>query len=124
MIQGPIEGQRTTDKELLEIRKGFQYGITMSQTYHRMLKRHGFDDKPKLIAEWRKMKTLFGCGSSRIDYYNGWRYSAPQPPTQAELDTPTGSALAGGRTYGDWAGITGPGKQLREMLAKGKIVDK
>jgi hypothetical protein len=48
-----------------------------------------------------------------------WRQRPPRVPTQQELDTPVGG-LYGGRTYGEWAGITGPGKQLREMLKTDK----
>ena len=107
----------TRDKEILEIRKGWQNGLTLSQTYQRMNKRMGFDNKPKIIAEWRKMKKLFGCASLPHSYLGGYRPRRPQPPTQRELDAPI-SNIAGGVTYGEWAGITGPGKQLREVLAE------
>ena len=48
-----------------------------------------------------------------------WRQRPPRVPTQQELDAPI-SNIAGGRTYGEWAGITGPGKQLRELLKTDK----
>ena len=44
-----------------------------------------------------------------------WRQRLPRVPTQQELDTHVGP-LVGGRTYGEWKGITGPGKVLRELL--------
>jgi hypothetical protein len=112
-----IAGQQTSDKEILAIRLGWQNGLTLSMTYKRMYDRMAFTDKPKIIAEWKKMKKLFGCASAPVSYVNGWRHQAKQPPTQAELDQPI-SNIAGGRTYGEWAGITGPGKQLRQMLAE------
>jgi hypothetical protein len=45
--------------------------------------------------------------------------ATPTVPTQQEHDAPI-SNIAGGRTYGEWAGITGPGKQLRELLKTDK----
>lgn len=121
MIQGPIQGQATTDPEIIWIRRGWQAGMTLSQSFRRAASRVGMTDTGKAINEWRKMKRLFGCGSARIDYVNGWHYRAPQPPTEAELNAIVGPAIYGGSkrglTYGEWAGITGPGKRLREIIA-------
>lgn len=112
MISGEIAGQYTTDKELLAARGAFQAGLTLSEAY-RFISKRGFTDKAKLIDEWRKMKKLFGHGSARLDYVNGWRYAPKPAPTQAQLDTFV-SPLCG--SYGNWKGITGPGKLLREIL--------
>lgn len=127
----------TNDPEIKAIRRCWQNGLTLSQAAKRMKAMHGpdsnskptaswdqknwfvFENNTKLITEWRKMKRLFGCGSLPHSYLLGYRYRAPEPPSQQELDAPI-SNIAGGLTYGEWAGITGPGKQLREMLKADK----
>jgi len=127
----------TNDPEIKAIRRCWQSGLTLSQAYKRLTARYGpnsnskstaswdqknwfvFENNKKLIAEWRKMKRLFGCGSLPHSYLLGHRPRPPRVPTQQELDTHVGP-MAGGRTYGEWAGITGPGKQLRELLKTGK----
>lgn len=116
-MNGPIEGQQTRDVEILAIRRGWQAGLTLSQSFRCANKRHGMTDKAKAIAEWRKMKRLFGCGSARLDYVNGRRYFPPKPPSEAELNAPI-SNMFGGQTYGEWKGLTGPGKQLKELCAQ------
>ena len=128
---------QTNDPEVKAIRLCWQNGLTLSQAAKRMKARYGpnsnskpiasweqknwfvFENNTKLIAEWRKMKRLFGCGSLPPSYLLGYRPQPPRPPSQQELDTPVGN-MAGGRTYGEWAGITGPGKQLRECCKADK----
>ena len=106
----------TNDPEIKAIRLCWQNGLTLSQSSKRLKARYGIEDNTKLIAEWRKMKRCFGCGSLPSLYLLlGHRPRAPRPPSQLELDTPVGD-MPGGRTYGEWKGLTGPGKQLRELL--------
>lgn len=103
--------------EIKAIRRCRPNGLTLSQAAKRMKKkRFDFENNAKLIAQWREMKRLFGCGSLSCSYMNGYRQQAKQPPTQQELNTPVGP-FSGGLTYGDWKGITDPGKMLRDMLS-------
>ena len=128
----------TNDPEILAIRKCWQNGLTLSQAAKRLRERHGTENNPKpkeqwrqrewfifespakLIREWREMRKLFGCASLPWTYLHGLtatvRSRAFEGPSAQELNAPTGSILAGGRTYGEWKGITGPGKQLRDIL--------
>jgi hypothetical protein len=128
---------QTDDPEIKAIRRCWQNGLTLSQAARRLRLRHGpasdslptasrdrknffvFESNEKLITEWRKMKRLFRNGSLPQSYLLGRNPSPPRVPTQQELDTPVGD-MAGGQTYGDWAGITGPGKILRELLQSEK----
>jgi hypothetical protein len=87
------------------------------------MRKLGFTDTRLLITEWRKMKKLFGCRSASVWYIEGWR-KPPENPVYsgAELAQYVGPpGLYGNRsgTYGDWAGVTGFGKQLRDILAEG-----
>ena len=127
----------TNDPEIKAIRRCWQNGLTLSQASKRLKARYGsdsrlksttswdqknwfvFENNMKLIAEWRKMKRLFGCGSLPHSYLLGYRPVVSQVPTQQELNTHVGP-MAGGGTYGEWKGITGPGKSLRELLKADK----
>lgn len=103
--------------EVLAIRRCWQCGLTLSKTYRRLKTRYGYNNKEKLIKEWREMKRLFGCASLPHDYLHGYVAVPKEPPTQQELNAPvTLPAYGGNGTYGDWAGITGPGAKLRKML--------
>ena len=113
-----IEGQQTRSAEVLLARMFWNNGLTLSQAWKRMqIKRPGASLQT-LITEWRRLKRLFGCKSLPIPYLYGY---IPKPPTEQEL-----SAVVGGNpgkkkkgvvlTYGDWLGVTGPGKRLREIL--------
>ena len=105
--------------EIKAIRRCRPNGLTLSQAAKRMKKRFDFENNAKLIAQWREMKCLFGCGSLSFSYLHGHRQQAKQPPTQQELNTPVGP-FSGGLTYGDWKGITDPGKMLRGLLKSEK----
>jgi hypothetical protein len=85
------------------------------------MRKLGFTDTRLLITEWRKMKKLFGCRSAPAWYVNGWKKPSENPVyAEAELSQFVGPpGLYGSGTYGDWAGITGPGKWLRDILAEG-----
>lgn len=107
--------REVTDHEILEIRKGWQAGLTLRQTAERLKKRFGYDNKPKLIEEWKKMRKLFGCASLPYDYLLGYYPTPKEAPSQQELNTFVGPLCA---NYGEWAGITGPGARLREMLKR------
>lgn len=109
----------TDDPEIKAIRMCWQNDLTLSQASSRLKARYGIENNTKLIAEWRKMRQLFGHSSLPLSYLHGCRPRPAQPPTQQELDTPVGN-MPGGRTYGDWKGITGPGKRLRELLKSDK----
>ena len=109
-----LEGQETRNVEILLARMFWNNGLTLSQAWKRMqIKRPGASLQT-LIAEWRRLKRLFGCKSLPLPYLYGY---IPKPPTAQELAAVVGK-LSGGHTYGDWLGVTGPGKRLREMLAK------
>lgn len=58
------------------------------------------------------------CGSASLSYVEGYTNDNKKEKivySESELNTRI-SNIAGGTTYGDWAGITGPGKQLREII--------
>jgi hypothetical protein len=129
----------TKDPEIIAIRTCWQNGLTLSQAAKRLRERHGTENNPKpreqwrqrewfifespakLIREWKEMRKLFGHGSLPWAYLRGvtlsGRSRAFEAPSAQELNTPVGP-LDVGRTYGDWKGITGPGKQLRDMLKR------
>lgn len=109
-----IEGQETRNAEILLTRMFWNNGLTLSQAWKRMqIKRPGASLQT-LITEWRRLKRLFGCKSLPLPYLYGY---VPKPLTERELSAVVGK-LDVGRTYGDWLGVTGPGKRLREILAK------
>jgi len=84
-------------------------GMRLSQA-HKFLQRRGHVyEVRELIAQWRARKKEFGCACVKRYY--------PGSPTEEELKTLVGGSLYGNGTYGDWAGITGPGAQLRAILA-------
>lgn len=113
-----MEGQATRNVEILLVRMFWNNGLTLSQAWKRMqIKRPGASLQT-LITEWRRLKRLFGCKSLPLLYLYGY---TQRPLTEQEL-----SAVVGGNpgkkkkggvlTYGDWLGVTGPGKRLREIL--------
>lgn len=107
-----MEGQETRNVEILLVRMFWNNGLTLSQAWKRMqIKRPGASLQT-LIAEWRRLKRLFGCKSLPLPYLYGY---IPKPPIAQELSAVVGK-LSGGHTYGDWRGVTGPGKRLREIL--------
>jgi len=108
---------RESGNEILRIRRCWNAGDTLSEASKRMRKL-GFTDTRLLITEWRKMKKLFRCRSAPAWYVNGWREPSKAPVyAEAKLSALVGPpGLYGSGTYGDWAGITGPGKRLREIL--------
>lgn len=107
-----LEGQETRNVEILLARMFWNNGLTLSQAWKRMqIKRPGASLQA-LITEWRRLKRLFGCKSLPLPYLYGY---IPKPPTEQELSVVVGK-LDMGRTYGDWIGVTGPGKRLREIL--------
>lgn len=69
------------------------------------------------------MIRLFGCRSVPVWYIEGWAKPKPQAYPEAELQQLICTYLSGARTYGDWKGITGPGKRLKDLLAKDKHND-
>lgn len=82
---------------------------TLSQAAKR-LRDHGYGTD-KLVREWRRRFRQHG---SRL-------YPKPAPPrtyTKKELEQPMGNGRYGVYTYGDWLGVTGPGKLLRDILAQ------
>lgn len=112
MMPASLEGQETRNVEILLARMFWNNGLTLSQAWKRMqIKRPGASLQT-LIAEWRRLKRLFGCKALPLPYLYGY---TPKPPTAQELSAVV-SKLSGGRTYGDWLGVTGPGKRLREIL--------
>jgi hypothetical protein len=104
----------TKDVAILQIRRCWQNGLTLSQAWERMSSRYKFTDKQKLVSEWKKMKKIFGCASLSFSYLQGTYGQKATSPTAQELNRNTG--MFG--SYGDWKGITGPGKQLRESLTQ------
>lgn len=112
-----LEGQQTRNVEILLVRMFWNNGLTLSQAWKRMqIKRPGASLQT-LIAEWRRLKRLFGCKSLPLPYLYGY---IPKPATAEELSAVVGGTpgkkKGGVITYGDWCGITGPGKRLREIL--------
>lgn len=75
----------------------------------KFMARFGFTDVQAMIAGWRARKKEFGCKC----IVRG----KPRPHTESELATYVTIGMFGS-TYGNWLGVTGPGKQLREMLKK------
>lgn len=107
------------DTEILRIRHLWQAGLTLSETF-KLMNKKGFNNKPKLIAEWQKMKKLFGCRSATLDYVEGYSNDNKVRPitySEAELNQKI-SNIAGGCTYGEWKGITGPGKLLKDIISR------
>lgn len=113
-----LEGQETRNAEILLARMFWNNGLTLSQAWKRMQIKQPGASLQSLIAEWRRLKRLFGCKSLPLPYLYGY---TQRPLTEQEL-----SAVVGGSpgkkkngprlTYGDWLGVTGPGKRLREIL--------
>jgi hypothetical protein len=104
--------------EQYRIRLCWQNGLTLSQAAKRLKNRWGFENIPMLIKEWREMKRRFGCCSLPLGYLNGWNKPRRSPEQDAEILNQAVTIPMFGTTYGNWKGITGPGKQLREMLRK------
>lgn len=96
-----------------KIRRCWNCGLRLKEAYKRLNERHGFTDKAMLVKEWRLMKKNFGSGCVPI-----WYFTSDKKPvrkvSQKELDAVIDGS---GTTYGQWKGITGPGKQLREAIA-------
>lgn len=109
-----LEGQETRNVEILLIRMLWNNGLTLSQAWKRLQIKRPEASLQTLITEWRRLKRLFGCKSLPLPYLYGY---IPRPSSVKELSAVVGN-ISGGQTYGDWCGITGPGKRLREMLAK------
>jgi hypothetical protein len=83
---------------------------TLSQAAKR-LRDNGYTDIAKLVAEWRRRFRQHG---SRL-------YPKPAPPrtyTKKELEQPLFSHGKKTYTYGEWLGVTGKGKLLRDLLAR------
>lgn len=107
-------------KEIRQIRLCRNAGDTLSQA-SKKLKRRGFTDTTLLISEWRKMIKLFGCRSVPLWYIEGWNKPGPITYSDDELaQYVTSPRLFGDGTYGGWKGITGPGKLLKDLLARDK----
>jgi hypothetical protein len=109
----------TKDTEIIAIRKSWNAGLNLSETFKRLQARYGFDNKAKLIAEWRELKRLFGCKSAPASYVNGW-YGPnikPAPLSESELNQIVTVSMYGS-TYGNWKGSTGPGALLRKILSE------
>jgi len=64
-------------------------------------KKKGFEQ------EFIALEKKYGCASIPMSDIYHFR-----PPTEAELNQTVG----GGLTYGEWAGITGKGKLMREII--------
>lgn len=113
-----MEGQQTRNVDILLVRMLWNNGLTLSQAWKRMQIKRPEASVQTLITEWRRLKRLFGCKSLPLPYLYGY---IPKPPTEQEL-----SAVVAGNpgkkkkgdvlTYGDWLGVTGPGKRLRDIL--------
>ena len=72
------------------------------------------DEKAKAEGfeqEFIALEKKYGCASIPL-----CDLPTKREPTEAELKC----EVSRGVTYGDWKGITGPGKQLREMCAQPK----
>ena len=115
-----LEGQETRNVEILLARMFWNNGLTLSQAWKRMQIKQPRASLQTLITEWRRLKRLCGCKSRPVSYLYGY---TPKPLTEQELS----AAVVGSHgkrkkgfvlTYGDWLGVTGPGKRLREILAK------
>ena len=92
-----------------EIDRWWNAGLTLSETHKRMNERGFEHDVQELIRGWRARKKEFGCACVV-------RHK-PRPISDAEASQLVGPRMYGDGTYGDWKGITGPGKQLRDLLA-------
>lgn len=115
-------GQHTRDVEILMIRMLWNNGLTLQQAWGRLQVRMPQVAKATLVNEWRQLHRQFGCKSLPLAYLYGWRNSRGWVPTPQELSAVVGNTR-GGRTYGDWLGLAGPGLRLREMLAVEKQAD-
>lgn len=112
VMMSVMEGQQTRNVDILLVRMLWNNGLTLSQAWKRMQIKRPEASVQTLITEWRRLKRLFGCKSLPLPYLYGY---IPKPPTEQELSAVVGN-LHGGRTYGEWLGVTGPGKRLREIL--------
>jgi len=84
--------------EQQQIEHAWNNGLILSKAAKRL---SGIETR-KLITVWRELKRKYGCSC----------VSKPsREPTERELQQDVG-----GTTYGDWKGLTGPGKKLRETL--------
>ncbi len=103
------------DKETFFIRRAWNSGMTLSKAA-KYMRNFGFANVDLWISEWRIMKKKFRHASLSWEYLYGYpeKPSRLHVPSERELASIVGP---GGMTYGDWKGITGPGKQLRDILA-------
>ena len=82
-------------------------GMTLSQASIR-LRMKGHVDTQALIERWRHLKSEYGVSCIR---------PKTEPPTERELN----QEVRPGQAYGNWKGLTDPGKRLAEMLKYDRI---
>ena len=111
----------------LAVRRCWNAGLSLRQAAAR-LDRDGHSDskRKQLIAEWRKIRQVFGCASIPMKYLccdqplTACNVPPTKTHTQQELNHWVWTRHMPVVTYGDWLGVTGPGAQLRHSLAETK----
>lgn len=108
----------------IDVDRLYTAGMTLSRTV-RWLDQYGRDySVDRIVQRWLVLKRKFRHSSVPMWFTLGESgpgvTSMSHQEKQRMLSAPTGSSFAGGTSYGDWKGITGPGKQLRELLKDGE----